>query len=599
MSDVTYAIFPAIGVARLGNAPTEFYIGPEKSGGLPVLPNNERAPFRPEDFRDAEGRLRRQAARFRIFRTEDGAGGEEITLDHSDVADIRWTVHLANKKASWYQFQTSKGQDGYAPNHPLRNGDRKSPDERRKLFIDPGPREIAGPGQGVRERVEFSRTTIPGGYKGGNFPPDGLKPYGIDTLGALQTDSVGRLLVLGGLGRSGSTNDPPELPTYANNDGWWDDVADGPVRAVVVLKSGESIEVTAAWVLVAPPKYAPQIPNLVTLYDTIFDVAVRRQGYCTDIYENGFWKGGANGYRPHFERDIKPIFERASNYVWVTAIPPKPHSFNYELLGDPRQSLNGLRKFFLDVIRAPGQENRIASESSGATMMPYIAGDDCLGAADSSGASQATAKYLRLTDTQYFFLQQWSEGYFKVGATPEEHPGHRLTRGVLENCVGGGFSPGIEMTWISREPRIYSEPFRIKARADIPDPLSLGFDPALGMEPGDVSRYMALPWQADFNECSSQPVEGRMLWWWPAQRPEFVHLLPSSIESTEEGGTTNKFGRQVPWVGTDYDQTGRDYISFATDVEMVENWDRLGFVYNIGSAEQPHFVEVMRTLPRG
>jgi L-Lysine epsilon oxidase N-terminal len=32
MSDVVYEIFPAIGIARVGNAPGSFYIGPELAG---------------------------------------------------------------------------------------------------------------------------------------------------------------------------------------------------------------------------------------------------------------------------------------------------------------------------------------------------------------------------------------------------------------------------------------------------------------------------------------------------------------------------------------------------------------------------------------
>jgi hypothetical protein len=204
---------------------------------------------------------------------------------------------------------------------------------------------------------------------------------------------------------------------------------------------------------------------------------------------------------------------------------------------------------------------------------------------------------LRLTDTQYFFLQQWASGYFESGTIPGAHAGDCLTRAVLENCVGGGFSPGIEMTWISRNPRIYSGPFRIKVRSPVPDPLSLGFDPDKGLEPGDISRYMALPWQADFNLCSSQPIEGRILWWWPAQRPEFVYLPPDTLDAQGNDGS-HPLGVQVSWVGSDYDQNANDYLSFPDNLQMVEQWHKLGFVFNIGTDEKPHFVEVERRLPR-
>jgi hypothetical protein len=581
MTDATYAIYPAVGVARVGDSPTDFYIGPETYRGLPIMPDGSA--FTPKDFRDAKGHMRRQAARFRIYR-EAGGKTEEVTLDTPGVKEIRWTVHVANKKASWYQFKTSSGEQGYAPNHPLRNVDVVKEADRLKLIIDAGPRGISGRNAGgPPSPVEFSRSTIPPGYKGGSFPPSSIKPFTIDTLGNLQTDAAGRLLFLGGHGRSGSTAKNPALPTFANNDGWWDDTSDGPVQAAITLISGEVIDAQAAWVITAPPKYAPQLANLVTLYDVIFDTFVRLQGGRPDMFADGAWKKGEQGYRPSFATDIAPIFQRAAGYRWVAAIPPKPHAFDFGKFANPDPALNEFRKYYLDAIRPPYSNNVIVNSSSGATMMPYIAGDDALGAEDEAGAALATSKYLRLTDTQYFMLQQWVDGFFEVGARPEPHPGKRLTQAVLENCVGGAFSPGIEMTWISRNPAIYAGPFRIKVRANIPDPLSLGFDPERGMEPGDIARYMALPWQADFNECSSQPINTRTMWWWPVQRPEFVYL---------------KSGHQVPWVGTDYDQRGSDYISFADNVQMVHNWDKLGSVYDIGSAGHEDFVEVERTLPR-
>jgi hypothetical protein len=59
MPETVYAIYPAIGIARVGNAPSEFYIGPEAYCGLPILPEAAGRSFRPSDFRDADGLLRR------------------------------------------------------------------------------------------------------------------------------------------------------------------------------------------------------------------------------------------------------------------------------------------------------------------------------------------------------------------------------------------------------------------------------------------------------------------------------------------------------------------------------------------------------------
>jgi hypothetical protein len=245
----------------------------------------------------------------------------------------------------------------------------------------------------------------------------------------------------------------------------------------------------------------------------------------------------------------------------------------------------------MDVLRAPGGENTLINGTTGATMMPFLAGDAAIGT-----KSTTQSKYLSLTDTQYYMLQKWVDGDFlPAGTGPEPvHPGENATKGVLQNCVGGAFSPGIEMTWVSRLAEIYASPFRIRARplSDTPDPLSLDYNPGRGLEAGDVTRYMAVPWQADFNECSSQPIGDRVLWWWPAQRPEFIYLDP-----TAEDDDFRPDGRmkQAPWVGTAYDQNIPGYISFSDDVEMVRHWSELGFVIGKEIGGETQYVQVART----
>ena len=53
---VRAAIHPAIGIARVGNSPDEYYFGPEV---------DEPAP--PDGYKDAGGAIKRQAARFRVY----------------------------------------------------------------------------------------------------------------------------------------------------------------------------------------------------------------------------------------------------------------------------------------------------------------------------------------------------------------------------------------------------------------------------------------------------------------------------------------------------------------------------------------------------
>ena len=89
-------IHPAIGVARIGNS-DQFFIGPE----LPGVPGNwDGAAKQFLPFKDAQGRVLRQAARFRIFRIdESGNAVKEVTL--ADGVRIEWRVHVANRKASF------------------------------------------------------------------------------------------------------------------------------------------------------------------------------------------------------------------------------------------------------------------------------------------------------------------------------------------------------------------------------------------------------------------------------------------------------------------------------------------------------------------
>lgn len=598
MSNV-YKIHPSIGFARVGDS-AEYYLAPETAGGLPILAGENAKDFGPGDFRDGAGRLRRQAARFRVFCYASNAAddpGQEVVPGKDGVKAIEWRVHVANKKPIWYAFQTSLGQDGYAPDHPMRNPRVVDPKARTELIIDPGPRTLSGPG----ETAQFARESDAGGYPM-TWPPKGLEPAEINSLGEIHTDRQSRLIFVGGYGHSGSTR-PPAITHYANNDDWWDDTSDGPVTATIVMEDGRREEVEfPAWVVVGPPKYAPQIENLVTLYDTMLDAAVRKMGARPAMYRDEMWQ---RDYRPNFETEIAPIFRRGAGYPWVAPIPPFAHRFDMAKLGDPAPEFNSLRQYMLQILRPPGGPDLLIGPSGGGmdqtnaapgmTMMPYLAGDNAF----FYGAG--TSKFLKLTDTQYFLLQQWAAGYFDPNPAPREAAGPALDRATLENCVGGAFSPGIEMTWISRNPAIYQEPLRLKHKKNVKAPLSLGGNLAEGLEPGDGAKYMALPWQADFNECAAQPVElqmgpsadsitTRIVWWWPAQRP-------IAVWKRDERSPSGK--KQVAWAGTLADQNAGDYVMFGDDLDMVEGWKTLGFLYNYGTKEKPEVLLVEPPINAG
>ena len=126
---VKAAVYPAIGVARVGNSPDEFFIGPE----VP-WPVEEPEGF----YKDRRGALKRQAARFRVFGLDiHGKVIQELTADD---AEITWRVHVANQKAAWYEFDVGAGHPT-GKTGPVRNPNVR---DRAQLVIDPGPITISG-----------------------------------------------------------------------------------------------------------------------------------------------------------------------------------------------------------------------------------------------------------------------------------------------------------------------------------------------------------------------------------------------------------------------------------------------------------------------
>ena len=199
-----YKIHPGIGIARVGNSDTEFYIAPESpailpqacdASGNPILSSDHTGPVLIKSFKDEQGRVKRQAARFQVFVYDEESPegrvlkvGDEIEGggNRGTLIDIQWRVYLANKKSSWYEFNTRAGEHGYPVTHPRRNADVA---DRDRLVIDPGPRSVNGT---TRRRARFDRSGD--NMYATTFPPKGLQPYDIDTLGEMMTDDEGRRL---------------------------------------------------------------------------------------------------------------------------------------------------------------------------------------------------------------------------------------------------------------------------------------------------------------------------------------------------------------------------------------------------------------------
>jgi hypothetical protein len=149
----------------------------------------------------------------------------------------------------------------------------------------------------------------------------------------------------------------------------------------------------------------------------------------------------------------------------------------------------------------------------------------------------------------------------------------------MQRASGGAFFPGIEVGWEIREAAIFLEPFRINPRARS---AYRGDKRGSPVGPGYFSRQMALPWLADFLQCSSEPqrVTGELWAWWPSQRPHEVYGTPADAakqgpmvpwDRAANGGST-------AWPADSGPPPSRDPTTPSYH-QMLKNWWKFGFVY--------------------
>ena len=133
---VKAAIYPPIGVMRVGNSVDEFFIGP--------LVDEPQVNADVYAYRDKTGALKRQAAQFRIYGlNEAGEAVKELTMENSSIT---WSSQLANQKSSWYQFHIALDiPEALSPEIPpalLRNINIK---DRKELMIQGQIQQVSKP----------------------------------------------------------------------------------------------------------------------------------------------------------------------------------------------------------------------------------------------------------------------------------------------------------------------------------------------------------------------------------------------------------------------------------------------------------------------
>lgn len=548
---VKAAIYPAIGVCRIGNS-SEYFIGPEVT---------HRKPQPLGSYRDNAGKLKRQAARFRVYGLN--ALGEPVRELTAAEAQITWQVHLANHKSAWYQFQLAMDipEVAQAPLTGLRNA---TVSDRKKLIIDGGPIQITGAQQ---QSDAFT----------GVFMENPVY------LGELHTDEAGRLIVLGGLGKSASY-DGSKAITFANNEGWHDDTSDGPVTATVLL-NGVELNVEPAWVITGPPDYAPDQKSVRTMWDLMRDTAIQA----------GMLPRPA---RPSFLHDIFPIFQRMTQLQWVNAgfAAGFGHGgvFNYttpewiEKLSNPSPAFLEIRKVIADHFR------RHDRDGASPLPFPWLYGD-AMDVPSSTSPRQNAA----LSDTQLHFLKQWAAGDFipdydpnyaypqDLSEVPVAEQPDMLIKASMEYCLADAFHPGCEMTWPMRNPGMYAAPFRLKHAPEgwITPPQSAYLDPgavdgllSTGQMPGDITRWMAVPWQTDTASCRSgydKAYDPYLPSFWPARVPNQVvsEAAYNTVIDTNKplGERLEAFANRTNW----FEPLGKGMDALNN---MIAHFDEMGLV---------------------
>ena len=577
-SIATVRIHPAIGIARVGNSEDAYFIGPE----LPY-PTPQQLGF----YKDPAGKLKRQAALFRVYAYDaKGRVLGEVTANDGTVA---WTVHVANKKAAWYDFDvaldipeaTAHNEQSQIRNAAFTGGDRA------QLVIDPGPRSISG------------RDVAPVSFDTGEFV--GTKVY----LGELRTDEAGRLLFLGGRGVSASFQDDTMPVTFANNDGWHDDTSDGPVRAKVTI-GDTTYDADPAWVVTAPPNYGPDLVTPQTLYDVLYDT-----------FADGFLPAAsATSWTPSFRNDILPLLQQMVDAQWVNA--GFLNAFGWEAPNDfTRADLidrlskakpahgddpyRELRVQLFNQLRVP--PGPTATSGQNPIAWPPLYGDAFGNYYDSPRV------YFNVTPTKYTLFRRWSEGDFiddrddsdghvtRVEELPLEAQPGTLDMAALHWCMGGPFHPGCEMTWPMRQLTMYREAFRLRERpATLPEPnygpwitpaiINLSDGPLFWNGPGDITRWMAVPWQTDTASCRAGyswpgnplPNEIFIPSFWPSRVPndvlteeDYAVVVDAELPLDQR---MHAFYRRVRWLRS-FDYNG-PYIPQIT--RMITEFGELGVV---------------------
>ena len=655
-----YKIYPSIGIARLGNAEAtqdDAVFSPEIPwANLYETDNNYRTP---------DGKLKKQAQRFYIYECKDD--GTPIGPINEDEFEITWSAEVANKKGFWYDFNNSLDLSVQLANH--NNLSPRFFEDKIAPGIDASYRNpnVLKEKGAFNNREELVNSPGPVSITDGEKPKkiQGYWPYPKDngvskvaaqmglnsqpvSLGTMEYDK-GTLVFYGADGLSAALN-PSDLNTdFADNSNWYDDICDGRITATITPKGGKPIHLndadSAAWVASAPPDYAPQIQPISTMFDLIMG-ANDKDTYNTDfslvfpmlyrLYRMQ-WVNLGDFLAPSFRETIDQL---GDDFKWLYDNSPEGFDTRnriFMLFRDPEYN------FTNEPIIPSKETTDLAQRNVGREelKLPYYPGDGI-------NYPGSPAQWFAVPPLLYEQLKNWRDGQFAslegtygsmddIGhyyqqqfldaAKDESKRPLLMTRAVLETLYGGGFHPGVELTWPLRHKQMYAKndrtvhkvtpqadlyglreirlnaatqeqqdkifynDFGLQINAqDIQGSITAGSDEPHWFwlaTPGDLTKWMGIPWQSDAGSCqavftdSQYPVPA----WWAANLPVDV-LTEDSLAKIQDpaiGSDTrqNIYANRLPWLQT----TDTGFVGYHAEggymnglIAMVYQWKNIGVV---------------------
>lgn len=638
-------IYPPIGIMRIGNS-EESFVGPLKSKPEVKVPSF---------YRDATGKIKRQAAEFRIYGLDENDNVVcELTNDTSEEVVIDWHVQLANQKSEWYGF-TIALDIPEAKDYPASFKRNLDYNDRMNLIIDSGKHTLSNNDDKCK-KINLKGTI-------GN---KSTEVY----LGTLQyAEGSNRLHVLGGKGVADNIIKPEDgkttpANTFANNENWYDDTSDGPVTATLKINQQE-IDVIPAWVVCAPPDYAPLQKSVRTMWDLMRDLQTSQydekiksltknisnitielnsvEGMIQELKneEESYFlqpkldlltkqlgifeqqleetkqkRNKLTPELPSIEEDILPIFQRMTDLQWVNK--GFDETFGYNQAYDFRNKENITKLKDVSKINFAYRQN-LYNEfrkvdlpgNQSPTLWPWVYGD-----AMKRYGSGTINQHTTLTNVQLDYLRKWVNGNIRNenNTTPVlEKEVYELTKGALDFCLADAFHPGCEMTWPVRQMSMYMEEFRFAHAVDMDISKHINYGESIdytiventdldifkGQVAGGITRWMAIPWQTDTSSCRdgyNNKYSNYIPTFWPARVPnEILSYEQYLILKDLKGGNAKQiFSIRKEWLE---DLPGHpNKLSPYIDVinSMIHHFDRVGIVLkqNIAIEGIPNEVQV-------